>query len=377
MTPTRAEVSREVESVERPSASVPVGQRVKSVLGLHRISAAYLLLVIIITFGIWIPELFLTQATLHSIASSQAITALLALGALAPLSTGSIDISIGANANIAAVAVTLLQTDHQWPMWGAIAFTLLMSCGIGAVNGTLVVKFGLNPIIATLAMLSVITATQTIIVGAVQPFPVQNLAFPQLAQRTIFGFQSVVIYLVVLAFVMWWLLEYTPVGRYLRAVGGNAEASRLSGVKVGGWTFISFCIAGTFAGIAGIMFASQIGPSLTFGFPLLLPALTACYLGYTQILPGRFNVWGTVLAVYVLATGVKGFQLVTGAVWIPDMFNGIALIIAVGFGVRQQKRTLEARRKRAAGQRPAGTDPDLDEPPITEPKQPITDPSSP
>ena len=121
----------------------------------------------------------------------------------------------------------------------------------------------------------------------------------------------------------------------------------------------------------------QIGPSLTFGFPLLLPALTACYLGYTQILPGRFNVWGTVLAVYVLATGVKGFQLVTGAVWIPDMFNGIALIIAVGFGVWQQKRTLEARRKRAAGQLPAGTDPDLDEPPITEPKQPITDPSSP
>ena len=205
----------------------------------------------------------------------------------------------------------------------------------------------------------------------------QNLAFPQLAQRTIFGFQSVVIYLVVLAFVMWWLLEYTPVGRYLRAVGGNAEASRLSGVRVGRWTFISFCIAGTFAGIAGIMFASQIGPSLTFGFPLLLPALTACYLGYTQILPGRFNVWGTVLAVYVLATGVKGFQLVTGAVWIPDMFNGIALIIAVGFGVWQQKRTLEARRKRAAGQLPAGTDPDLDEPPITEPKQPITDPSSP
>ena len=62
MTQTRAEVSREVQSVERPSASVPVGQRVKSVVGFHRISGAYLLLVIIITFGIWIPELFLTQS---------------------------------------------------------------------------------------------------------------------------------------------------------------------------------------------------------------------------------------------------------------------------------------------------------------------------
>ena len=262
-------------------------------------------------------------------------------------------------------------------MWWAIAFTLLVSCGIGAINGTLVVKFGLNPIIATLAMLSIITAVQTIIVGnepAVPRFRIKRSLSS--TQQTIFGFQRVVIYMVVIAFFMWWVLEYTPVGRYLRAVGGNAEAARLSGVRVGAWTFFAFCVAGTFAGGRRHLFTSQIGPSLTFGFPLVLPALTACYLGYTQILPGRFNVWGTILAVFVLATGVKGFQLVTGAVWIPDMFNGVALITAVGFGVWQQKRTLEARRKRAAGQVPAGSAPDPNIHTSAEPTEPTTDPTS-
>ena len=119
-------------------------------------------------------------------------------------------------------------------------------------------------------------------------------------------------------------------------------------------------------GIAGVLFASQVGPSLTFGPSLLLPALAACFLGATQIKPGRFNVWGTLLAVYVLATGVKGLQLVTGAIWLPDMFNGVALITAVGFGVIQLRRTLETRRKQAAGQVPVGTGPDANEPQVAE-----------
>ena len=343
MTQTRADQSQLNPSVERPTVSIPVWQRVKSVIGFHRISGAYLLLLIVIAFWIWIPDLFLTEATFHSILSSQAIVAILALGALATLSTGAID---------SPSAQT--RTSRRSSSWSCRT-TINGRCGerscshcscmwIGAVNGILVVKFGLSPIIASLAMLSIITATQTIIVGQSQPYPCRIPPFRQLAQREIFGFQSVVLYAVILAFIVWWLLEYTPVGRYLRAVGANAEASKLSGVNVGRWTFISFCIAGLFGGIAGILFSSQIGPSLTFGFPLLVPALTACFLGFTQILPGRFNVWGTMLAIVVLATGVKGFQLATGESWIPDMFNGIALIVAVGFGVSQQKRTLEARR---------------------------------
>jgi ribose transport system permease protein len=77
---------------------------------------------------------------------------------------------------------------------------------------------------------------------------------------------------------------------------------------------------------------------LTFGPTLLLPAFAAAFLGSTQLQPGRFNVWGTLIAIYVLATGVQGLQLVSGQQWLSDMFNGVALIVAVGLAVNRQRR---------------------------------------
>ena len=90
------------------------------------------------------------------------------------------------------------------------------------------------------------------------------------------------------------------------------------------------------------MFSSLNGPSLDFGRTLLLPAFAAAFLGSTQLIPGRFNVWGTLLAIYVLATGVQGLQLVSGASWLSDMFNGVALIVAVALSIKRSPSALWA-----------------------------------
>jgi ribose transport system permease protein len=89
-------------------------------------------------------------------------------------------------------------------------------------------------------------------------------------------------------------------------------------------------------GVAGILYGSLSGPSLTYGNAMLLPAYAGAFLGSTQVRPGRFNVWGNVIAVYVLATGVQGMIFVTGERWVNDMFNGVALIAAVGFATWRQ-----------------------------------------
>ncbi len=111
-------------------------------------------------------------------------------------------------------------------------------------------------------------------------------------------------------------------------------------------------LSGTIAGLAGVMFSSLNGPSLNFGGTLLLPAFAAAFLGSTQLTPGRFNVWGTLLAIYVLATGVQGLQLVSGASWLSDMFNGVALILAVALSIKRSPSALgqriRARLRRAA-----------------------------
>ena len=264
---------------------------------------------------------------------------MLGIAVLIPLATGVFDLSVGATVNISAIVVAILQTrDHQG-IAVSIAVAIAVGLVIGIVNGFLVVVLHLNSFIATLGMATVVGAVQEIISAESQPLPPTSSAWLNMTQYQVFGFQIVFVYMLILALIVWWVMAVTPVGRYMFAVGGNAEAARLSGIRVGKWTWWSLIASATISGLAGVFYASLSGPSLTFGAGLLLPAFAAAFLGSTQLTPGRFNVWGTVLAVYVLAIGVKGLQLVSGVQWANDMFNGVALIIAVAFAVWRQRRT--------------------------------------
>jgi ribose transport system permease protein len=314
---------------------------------LQTCSGLYLWAAFIAIFGIWKTNLFLTSATLHSVASSQTVGAMLALALLIPITAGLYDLSVGAVINVSAILAIELQTVHHMSMWTAMTITALVSASVGLVNGFIVVKLKVNSFVATLGMATIITAVQTIISGQAQPLPPTSSAWFSLTQRTLFGFQIIVVYLVVLAVLVWWMLDHTPIGRYLYAIGGSQEAARLTGITVGRWSWLSLVASSTIAGVAGIFYGSLSGPSLTFGQALLLPAFAAVFLGSTQLKPGRFNVWGTLLAVYVLATGVQGLQFVTGVQWLNDMFNGVALIAAVSFAVwRQGKRQGKTGRRR-------------------------------
>ncbi len=125
------------------------------------------------------------------------------------------------------------------------------------------------------------------------------------------------------------------------------------GVRINRYTTFALVTSATIAGFAGVMFSSLNGPSLDFGSTLLLPAFAAAFLGSTQLIPGRFNVWGTLLAIYVLAIGVQGLQLVSGASWLSDMFNGVALIIAVALSIKRSPSAL-GQRLRGAFRRGSG-----------------------
>jgi ribose transport system permease protein len=313
--------------------------------GLQAYSGFYLWALFIVVFGVWKTDLFLTSATLHSIASSQAVAAMLALALLIPLTAGVYDLSVGAVINVSAILAIDLQTVHHLGMWPAMLITVVVCAAIGTVSGFLVVKLKVNSFVATLGMATIVSAIQSIISGQSQPLPPSDPAWTTLTQKTVFGFQIVVVYLIVLALIVWWLLDHTPIGRYLYAIGGSTEAARLTGVSVGRWSWLSLIASSTIAGIAGIFYGSLSGPSLTFGQGLLLPAFAAVFLGSTQLKPGRANVWGTLLAVYVLATGVQGLQFVTGVQWLNDMFNGVALIAAVSFAVWRQSRTKKNRER--------------------------------
>ncbi|HEY6494376.1 MAG TPA: ABC transporter permease [Trebonia sp.] len=327
--------------------------------GFDRFSGLYLWAFFIIFFGIVEPATFLTSGTVDSIASSQAVVAMVGVALVIPLTAGVYDLSIGATANLAAIIVVDLQTSHGWPILPSIVVAVLAGVVIGTINGFVTVRLKVNSFIVTLGMATIIGAVQSIVSGNNQPLPPTSTFWSGLTQHTIFGVQIIFFYLIVIALIVWWALDHTPGGRYLHAIGGNQNAARLSGVRVGKWTWLSLIASAGISALAGVFFSSLSGPSLTFGPELLLPAFAAAFLGSTQLKPGRFNVWGTVLAVYILATGVRGMQLWTSVEWLNDMFNGVALIAAVSFAVwrqgkvRTRPKTLSAEAEAEAALGPA------------------------
>jgi ribose transport system permease protein len=315
-----------------------MNRRWSTYLGLDRFSVIYLFAAFVITFGIWSPTEFLTATTFHAVATEQAVAGMVAIAVLIPLACGQFDLSVGSIANLTGIVAILLQTNLHWNVALAVVASVFVGVLAGFVNGFVVVRMRISSFIATLGMGSVLAAVLVIVTGSQQPPAVVDSAWGQLTQHTVFGLQIVVIYLLVLALIVWWFLAHTPIGRYMYATGGNAEAARLSGVHVDRWVWLSFILSGAISGLGGVLFTSQTGPSLVFGSTLLLPAFAAAFLGSTQLHPGRFNVWGTILAIYVLATGVQGLELVSGQQWLADMFNGVALILAVALSVNRQRR---------------------------------------
>jgi ribose transport system permease protein len=324
-------------------------QRPRS-FGFERFSGVYLLALFIIVFSVLSPDVFKSMATLHSVAAGKSVSAILALAIVVPLVCGQYDLSVGANINFTTICVVSL-VANGWPIAFSIVAGVCIGAAIGTVNGFIVVKLKVNSFITTLGTASMIGAMQVIVTDNKQPLPPSVAAWRALTQTKIFGFQIIFVYMLIIAVVLWWALTHTPFGRYLYAIGGSPEAARLSGVKVDRYTWMSLVVSGSLCGLAGVFYGSIAGPSLSFGGSLLLPAFAAVFLGSTQIKPGRFNVWGSVLAIYVLATGVKGLQLLTDVQWLDQMFSGVALVTAVAIANGRQRSGDERRRRKLSAER--------------------------
>jgi ribose transport system permease protein len=321
-----------------PPGFAPPSRMRKSVGAvLGRYSGVFVWVLLVVVFAIWLPSTFLTMVTFRSILGGQSITAILAMGVLIAFAAGQFDLSAAQNLGLSAIICgSLIVNAHMsWPL--AALVSVLSGAAIGAVNGTIVL-LGVNSFIATLGMSSVLLAITEVIGGSsyIGPLPA---SFQSIATRVHLGIPILAVYALVLSLIMWYVLEHTPMGRRTQATGANPEAARLAGVHTARHIFWSLVACSVIASIAGVLVAAEIGEvSPTVGPPYLLPAFAACLLGTTQIKVGRFNVWGTLVAIILLATGVEGVQLAGGQLWFTDLFNGVALIGAVSVSVWAGKR---------------------------------------
>jgi ribose transport system permease protein len=314
-------------------------------LALDRLSGVYVIVAMIIVFSVWEPTTFGTLGNAKVILASEAITGIIAFAAMISLVAGVFDLSIAANMSLAISVLGQLMATAHLNVVLAVIITLVMGGLVGCVNAVIVTRFRIEPVIGTLAMSSVLEAIsywvangQTVLYGISPGFSNMGVSKP-------LGIPIQVYYLAAVALVLWYVLEHTPVGRYLYAAGANQKAARLSGVNVVRLQWGALITSGVLASLAGVVLTQQLG-SAAFGAgdPYLLPAYAAAFLGSTQIKPGRFNVLGTVVAMYLLAIGIKGLQLrFPQYPWIADLVEGVILLLAVGLAVQAARRRARQR----------------------------------
>lgn len=296
------------------------------------------LIALILFFSILLPTRFPTLANGATILTGQAIPLILAIAVLFPLTAGEFDLSVAANLSFTAIW-TAFSSALGWPLPLVFLTALLIGGLIGVVNAFFVVRVGVNAFIATLAMSTVLVGFNLLVTGGQILFEGISPELKAMGRETLFNLPVTVWVALGCALLVWYLLEYTPFGRFIRATGSGREAARLSGVRTRPTLASAFVIAGVFAGLAGFLQTAWVGSAAPAAGPeFLLPAYAAAFLGTTVIQPGLFNLWGTVVGALILAVGINGLILAGAPFWLPNIFNGLALLAAVSLAVISAKK---------------------------------------
>jgi len=299
-----------------------------------------LMIGLIILFSILLPNTFPTILNVRAIISDKAIIALLSLAAMIPMVAGRIDLTVGYGIVLWHILAISLQTIYGVPWPIACLIVLALGAFTGLLNGFLVEIAKIDAFIATLGTGTVLYALALWHTGGRQIVGVLPDGFYALNGTFVFGLPITGYYILAITIALWLILEYTPIGRYLYAIGANPKAAELNGIPTRKFVVSAFISSGTLTALAGILLASKlrIGQA-SVGLEFLLPALVGAFLGSTTIKPGRVNVWGTIVGVVILAVGISGIQQFGGSFWVEPMFNGLTLLIAIGIaGYAQRKK---------------------------------------
>lgn len=294
------------------------------------------LAVVVIVFSI-INPMYITLANVGDIVDQAVIYGLMGIGMTFVIITGGIDLSVGAVlALVAVVAATLSASGMNAILVTVIA--LALSAVLGAVNGFLVSKMKLQAFIATMGSMSVFRGIAYLFTGG---FPITGVdkGFRQLFYgKVVLSFRSSILILILLAILSHIILRYTRFGSYVYAIGGNAEASRLSGVKVANNTMKAYIVCGITTGLAALVLIAKLASGEpTAGQGYELDAIAAACIGGTSMAGGRGTILGTFLGALLFSALKVG--MVTSGV---DTFwqyvaTGIVIIIAAYIEILQRK----------------------------------------
>ncbi len=272
---------------------------------------------------------FLSGGNLADILASAAPLGMVAIGQTAVIVGGGFDLSVGGVAPLGAVLFQVFDA-HTGNLGLSVVGTAVCGAAFGLASGVIIAYLKINPLIATLGMLSVTGGIAYIITNGLTMTLPANGGF--WAENAFFGIQYGVIGMLALAAIVWILMRFSRLGRSIYAVGGNYEAARLAGIRCNLVTVSIYVLSGLCAALAGSVLASQLfaaAPNL--GTSTSLDSVTAVVLGGASLAGGVGGVWGTLLGVLLLGTISDGLGVLQISSYYQTIISGAVLLVAVGF----------------------------------------------
>lgn len=306
-------------------------------------------LVLIVFFAVMAPG-FLSTTNGLNVLRQMSILAIAAFGASYVIFSGGLDLSVGSNAALSGVVAAMAARVLDLPGGAELswAFGVLIGAFYGLINGLIVTRLHISPIITTLGTLTVGRGLALLLTGGVSLFGVPA-SFQGLGRGFLIpGVLPIPVILMVLVFVLSWVaLRRSTFGIYVYAVGGNEEAARLSGIpvdRVKTWVYV---VGGATAGLAGVILASRLGSgqaASSEGLELLV--IAAVVLGGASIAGGQGSIWGTVAGVLIISLLANGMSIMNVEPFYQRIVTGLALLIAVGIDQHRKRREKGSGRSR-------------------------------
>ncbi|RPI05056.1 MAG: ribose ABC transporter permease, partial [Zetaproteobacteria bacterium] len=250
---------------------------------------------------------FLTTSNLINVARQVSINAIVAAGMTLVIITGGIDLSVGSTIALAGCAA-LLVARHAGDLAGMTG-GILAAAGVGLLNGALVAWGRVPPFIATLATMTIVRGAALVLTNG-EPIVKTEGAYLWLGQASVGPIPVPILLMIAILLGAHWFLSRTRWGTYVYAVGGNAEAARLSGIALARIQILVYVLAGALAGAAGLVLAARLSsaqPNTGVGFEL--DAIAAVVLGGTSLMGGEGTIWGTTVGAFIIGVLNNGFNL--------------------------------------------------------------------
>ncbi len=316
----------------------PVWSKIRAA---SKIIGIYIILVIFVLIcGIVSPVFFNLENIINIIRQISVVT-IIALGETVLLISGMIDLSAGSVLALAGCVAVVI-----FLMTGSIILALLAAVGVGAltgaISGAVVTGYNAPPFIVTLAMMTIARGAVLILTRG---SPIYNIgSFTVLGQGHVLGIPVPVLFLIGLLLLTWVLLNGTKFGRYLYAIGGNAEAAIASGVRVKSVKFRAFVLGGAFAGIAGALLMSRIASGMpNVGVNYEFDAITAAIIGGTGLSGGTGTVSGTIAGACIMGVLNNILNLLNVQAYYQQILKGIIIVVAVVIDIKAKSSTKKKR----------------------------------